>query len=118
VLTGEEEAERLDLLYTGAMNSALCSLKLEDYYSVVRSAQRALQLRPSSVKALYRKGVAHIRLKEYSQGAQCLQKVLQLDPQNKAAAKELQTARMASKKSKLSEVLMCQRMFSSSTTTN
>jgi Tfp pilus assembly protein PilF len=56
-LGGAEGLERNSLVLAAHLNSSLCSLKQEDYSAALDSAERALEIDPKSVKALFRRGL-------------------------------------------------------------
>jgi stress-induced-phosphoprotein 1 len=53
-----------------------------DFPNALRSAERALELDPSFIKALAKKGNAHFGMKEYHKALESFQKGLSADPNN------------------------------------
>ena len=56
----EEWDELLDLKIPLLLNLAQCRLSLGDYYPVIEHCTEVLDKQPNNVKALYRRGKAHV----------------------------------------------------------
>nr|XP_033772997.1 FK506-binding protein-like [Geotrypetes seraphini]XP_033772998.1 FK506-binding protein-like [Geotrypetes seraphini]XP_033772999.1 FK506-binding protein-like [Geotrypetes seraphini]XP_033773000.1 FK506-binding protein-like [Geotrypetes seraphini] len=91
-------------------NLAACQLRLGQYENAARNCDKALEREPRTIKALYRRAVAHAALNELEKAGVDLQEVLRLEPGNVAAQRELrrltekvreQDAEMAKKMRKL-----------------
>ena len=76
-------------------NAAQAALKLKQWDVAQICASEALKLDPKNVKALYRLGTAKQEQGETKEATECMQKVLELDPSNKAAGKALASLRGA-----------------------
>lgn len=74
---------------TCANNTAAAYIKLENYKKVLEVTDVALVLDPSNAKALYRKGQAHLRLREFKDAQTSLTKALEIDPTSKEVREEL-----------------------------
>ena len=72
------------------LNQALVALKTEDFLAVIVHCSQVLAFQPANVKALFRRGVAKVRLGRTDEAKEDLQKVVLLDPMNRDAKKELQ----------------------------
>ena len=59
----EEEAAKLKS--TSWLNEAQCELKLERYHEAIACANKALELDPKNVKALFRRGNGHMGNQDY-----------------------------------------------------
>ncbi|KAG8190375.1 hypothetical protein JTE90_022019 [Oedothorax gibbosus] len=108
----EEKSEKSNsILNAGYLNLAACYLKLERYDEVVQSCEKALEIDPKNAKGLFRKGQAHLALKDYEQARNCFVKVLETDSTNKAAQKNLYVCKEFIRKQLESEKKMYQNMF-------
>lgn len=83
------------------LNKALVALKLSDGKNAVRSASDALDVESidnsSKTKALYRKGMGYVILKDEDSAKECLESALQLSPSDPAIAKGLEDVKKQSK---------------------
>ncbi|KAM0867587.1 hypothetical protein ACQ4PT_041886 [Festuca glaucescens] len=70
-------------------NRAVCFLKLGKYDETIKECSRALELNPSYVKALLRRGEAHEKLEHYDEAIADMKKIIELDPSNAQAKKSL-----------------------------
>ncbi len=71
---------------TGALlyqNRAACLLKLNRYIECVLDCDKALEIQPASIKALYRRACAYEQLHRIDESKRDALFILQLDPQNK-----------------------------------
>ncbi|ELR19437.1 tetratricopeptide repeat domain containing protein [Acanthamoeba castellanii str. Neff] len=71
------------------LNMALCHFKQDKFDRVIDDCNKALQLEPSSVKALFRRGQAYLKLRDSDKAAVDLNKAAQLDPSDKAIQLEI-----------------------------
>ncbi|KAI1756337.1 cyclophilin-like domain-containing protein [Xylaria castorea] len=94
---GDAEAKLAALRFTLNCNSALLNLKLEAWEDAERSAASALAVPGISDaekgKALYRQGLALIKLKDEEEAVKALQEARTLVPNDAAIAKELDTVK-------------------------
>lgn len=105
----QKQVENMDLRFN--LNLAQAHIKLRDFSKAIEFADNALRRDPSSSKALYRKSVALFETMDYSQAAQQLQKLLDLDPDNLAAKDLLQKAKRNEARGELRARRMSQRIF-------
>ncbi|KAM0013474.1 putative tetratricopeptide-like helical domain superfamily [Helianthus debilis subsp. tardiflorus] len=63
-------------------NRATCFFKLGKYEDTVKECTKALELNPSYMKALIRRGEAHEKLENYDEAITDMKKILELDPSN------------------------------------
>ncbi|CAN1847468.1 Tetratricopeptide repeat protein 1 [Linum perenne] len=63
-------------------NRAVCFLKLGKYEETVQECTKALEINPSYVKALRRRGEAHEKLEHFEEAIADMKKILELDPSN------------------------------------
>jgi len=89
MLVGDEETERKNLVTVGYLNQAMCYIKVNDHVQAMRCCEEALILEPNNVKGLYRRGLANIGINEPIGAKNDFNKVLELDPTNKAALHQM-----------------------------
>ncbi|KAG8092045.1 hypothetical protein GUJ93_ZPchr0012g19884 [Zizania palustris] len=70
-------------------NRAVCFLKLGKYDETIKECTKALELNPSYLKALLRRGEAHEKLEHYDEAIADLKKIIELDPSNEQAKRSL-----------------------------
>ena len=75
------------------LNQALAELKLNRFQEAATHCTQILAFRPGNSKALFRRGVAKVKLGELSEGAEDFQRVLLVDPTNIDARRELKEVR-------------------------
>ncbi|CAE8597128.1 unnamed protein product, partial [Polarella glacialis] len=90
------------------LNIAACWLKLEAWREATESCSEVLRDEPGSVKALFRRGQALKELGEFRDAEHCFRKVLEVDKDNKDAARMLLKLRQSVK----AEVEQKKEMFS------
>ena len=73
-------------LYT---NKAFCFLKLNKLEDTLSNCNKALELDPRNVKALYHAGMAHKMQSKYSDAKKYFQEILTIDKNNKSAKQRL-----------------------------
>nr|QBH73881.1 fk506-binding protein [Brunneria borealis] len=83
---GENEKDRKSLLLSGYLNLALCYLKLSEHVEAREHCDKALGIEPKSEKGLFRRGQANLGMGEPERAKVDFEAVLQLEPNNKAAA--------------------------------
>lgn len=86
----DEEKDKLkkSLLLAGYLNTAACHLKLEDYIEARKNCDKALNMDPKNIKALFRRGQALMGVKEFEAAKTNFKSVIDLDPSNKAAQQQ------------------------------
>eukprot|EP01098_Paradermamoeba_levis_P006269 TRINITY_DN2607_c0_g1_i4.p1 TRINITY_DN2607_c0_g1~~TRINITY_DN2607_c0_g1_i4.p1 ORF type:complete len:380 (-),score=142.07 TRINITY_DN2607_c0_g1_i4:38-1129(-) len=92
---GNQQAKVDELKLASYLNSAASNLKLNQNLQAVANCDKALQLSPSNVKGLFRRGTAQINLKEFDGAKRDLIEVLKLEPNNKDARLELERVKKA-----------------------
>lgn len=86
----EEKAPAKEVELAGHLNLAMCYLKMADYVQARAHCDKALGVDKDNVKGLFRRGQALVKLNEPELARADFQRVLQLDPANKAAAHQAQ----------------------------
>lgn len=81
--------ERKQLILSSNLNLALCYLKQNEYFDAKNSATSALEIDPTSEKALFRRGQAYLQLGEAQLAANDFNTLLKHEPNNKAAQAQL-----------------------------
>lgn len=78
---GEEEWEELlQLKIPLLLNLSQCRLSLSDYYPVIEHCTEVLEKQPQNVKALYRRGKAHVGAWNPKEAKEDFHAVIELDP--------------------------------------
>ncbi|KAF7253709.1 Peptidyl-prolyl cis-trans isomerase FKBP5, partial [Varanus komodoensis] len=77
------------LLLAAFLNLAMCYLKLREYTKVIEYCNKALALDQSNEKGLYRRGEARLLMNEFELAKSDFQRVLEVNPQNKAAKSQI-----------------------------
>uniref|UniRef100_A0A8R7QH94 Tetratricopeptide repeat protein 1 n=1 Tax=Triticum urartu TaxID=4572 RepID=A0A8R7QH94_TRIUA len=92
-------------------NRAVCFLKLGKYDETIKECTKALELNPSYLKALLRRGEAHEKLENYDDAIADMKKIIELDPSNQQAKKSLFRLEplAAEKKEKMKEEMIAER---------
>jgi len=110
----EEESKQLEETQTLSLllNLAACKLQLKEFDGVVEDCDQALDISPSSCKAMFRKGQALVNLKDWDKAAASLQKALALEPNDKGIRRELEKAKKAQQEEIAKEKKMYSKMFS------
>lgn len=84
-------------LLAAFLNLAMCYLKLREYAKAVECCDKALGLDSTNEKGLYRRGEAQLLMNEFESAKGDFEKVLEINPQNKAARLQIS---MCQKKAK------------------
>jgi tetratricopeptide (TPR) repeat protein len=84
-----QKEELRKVLRDSHCNLAMVFIKQEDWAAAIKSCKEAIKLDARNVKALYRRSVARSNFGLLDEAIEDLQLVLELDPENKAAKKEL-----------------------------
>ena len=82
------------------VNLAACHLKSDNFADVISTCSNAIKLDERSVKAYFRRGQAHLAKHHYVEAKNDFEKVLELEPSNKAAQNQLKAVQDAVKKEK------------------
>ncbi|XP_004487317.1 uncharacterized protein [Cicer arietinum] len=70
-------------------NRGVCFLKMGKYENTVKECTKALELNPTYVKALVRRGEAHEKLEHFEEAIADMKKILEIDPSNDQAGKTI-----------------------------
>merc|ERR1712087_462842 len=85
--TENDKKEASDLHISCLLNAAQCALKLKDWPEAAKNCSNALKVtdlpEASRVKALFRRGVARIKMSEFDDARVDLKEACQLDPKSK-----------------------------------
>ncbi|XP_052851779.1 FK506-binding protein 59 [Drosophila gunungcola] len=92
-------------------NIALCHQKSNDHFEAKQECNAVLALDESNVKALYRRGQCNLTINELEDALEDFQKVIQLEPGNKAAANQVIICKQKLKESKNKEKKLYANMF-------
>ncbi|KAH1067850.1 hypothetical protein J1N35_032837 [Gossypium stocksii] len=89
-------------------NRAACFLKQGKYEDTIKECTKALDLNPSYIKALVRRGEAHEKLQNFEEAIADMKKILEFDPSNNQAVKTIRRLEplAAEKREKLKEEMM------------
>lgn len=80
-----KEAERKALLQAGRLNLSMCCLKQSQWIEARNLCDKVLEENTEAAKAYFRRGEALFNLNDHHLAKQDFVKVLELDPENKAA---------------------------------
>ncbi|KPP58315.1 hypothetical protein Z043_123871, partial [Scleropages formosus] len=89
LLDDEQQSPVRDILLVAQLNLALCHLRLREYTCAVHNCNKAIELDERSEKALYRRGEARLLCNEFSLAMDDFQRVLQVNPSNRAARTQI-----------------------------
>ncbi|XP_047048977.1 tetratricopeptide repeat protein 1-like [Lolium rigidum] len=106
IATELESAE--DICSACYSNRAVCFLKLGKYDETIKECTKALDLNPSYLKALLRRGEAHEKLEHYDEAIADMKRVIEVDPANEQAKRSLFRLEplAAEKREKMKEEMM------------
>ncbi|ELK33795.1 Peptidyl-prolyl cis-trans isomerase FKBP5 [Myotis davidii] len=96
-LSEKESKASESFLLAAFLNLAMCYLKLREYTKAVECCDKALGLDSANEKGLYRRGEAQLLMNEFESAKGDFEKVLAVNPQNKAARLQIS---MCQKKAK------------------
>lgn len=96
-LSEKESKASESFLLAAFLNLAMCYLKLREYTKAVECCDKALGLDSANEKGLYRRGEAQLLMNEFELAKGDFEKVLEVNPQNKAARLQIS---MCQKKAK------------------
>ncbi|OWR43675.1 hypothetical protein KGM_210582 [Danaus plexippus plexippus] len=99
------------LLLAVHLNLALVYLKVSAFYPANDHANKALKFDPKNVKGLFRRGQALLAIEEAEKALQDFEKVVQAEPENKAAANQIKVCRSVIARQKQKEKLLYANMF-------
>ncbi|KAF8392967.1 hypothetical protein HHK36_021208 [Tetracentron sinense] len=89
-------------------NRAICFSKLGKYDDAIKECTKALELNPTYMKALVRRGEAHQRLEHFEEAIADMKKILELDPSNDEARRAIRRLEplAAEKREKMKEEMI------------
>ncbi|GMJ07204.1 tetratricopeptide repeat 1 [Hibiscus trionum] len=89
-------------------NRAVCFLKLGNYEETIKECNKALELNPSYMKALVRRGEAHEKLEHFEEAIADMKRILELDPAHDQARKAIRRLEplAAEKREKMKEEMI------------
>lgn len=108
----EPESKRLEeIQLLNLTNLAATELKIELYDDVKSTCDEAISLESHNVKALYRRGIANIKLNNFENAVDDLTEALRLETGNREVLKELEYAKKLLKDYRDIEKIKYQKMF-------
>lgn len=81
----EDEETRTDFCLSLVLNSALCHIRLKKFQNAIKACDRALEMDPTSVKALLRRSKSYEGVGRYDLARKDIEKLQQLDPDSPVA---------------------------------
>jgi len=87
--TAEEDQEAEEMRLTLHLNIAMCALKSNDFAETVSFSSKVLKVDSQNVKALYRRGVAHMALNNLEQAKTDFKVAMEKDPNNRDVRREM-----------------------------
>ncbi|XP_014897893.1 peptidyl-prolyl cis-trans isomerase FKBP5 [Poecilia latipinna] len=110
--TGMEQHKKIqDYVSTAHLNLALCFLRLKEFSQAVDNCNKVIEHDESNEKALYRRGEARLRRNEYNLAIVDFQKVLEVNPSNRAARAQLSSCQRKMKEHQEQEKKIYANMF-------
>ncbi|KAH9519285.1 Peptidyl-prolyl cis-trans isomerase fkbp4 [Bulinus truncatus] len=114
-LEGEEKEKRDALVLAAHLNLAACELRLGNDIKVIEHCDKALELSKENAKAFFRRAQAHQNRKDYALAVQDYQKVVTLEPDNKAAKNQVIVCKKKIQEEHQKEKKLYANMFSKMT---
>ena len=105
------KVERDNLLLATYLNLALSHLKLDENIEAKEFCNKALDMSPDNEKALFRRGQATLALASAEIALKDFEKVLEIEPKNVAAAKQIAVCKNLIKKQLAKEKKLYANMF-------
>ncbi|XP_071181630.1 peptidyl-prolyl cis-trans isomerase FKBP4-like isoform X2 [Mytilus edulis] len=88
-LQEENKEKRNSLMLATHLNIAMCEIKVGDFSEVREECNKALEIDPKSVKAYFRRATAYFQVHDHESAKADYEKVLELEPENKAAKNQI-----------------------------
>ncbi|KAK9500153.1 hypothetical protein O3M35_001467 [Rhynocoris fuscipes] len=104
-------SDRSAVLLALHLNIAMSHLKLKNFTNAKNSCDTALEMDPNSLKALFRRGQALLQLSEPALAKKDFEKVVELEPTNKAAVAQINICIQKQKEIHTKEKKMYANMF-------
>lgn len=102
--TADEYSQKFEEVFIAALlNCGLANLRMNENAECIKFCDRALEKKPDSVKALYRKGQAMQQRKDYEDALEVYNKVITLEPENKAALQQAMSCKEKMAEQRISE---------------
>uniref|UniRef100_A0A7S2AW00 peptidylprolyl isomerase n=2 Tax=Octactis speculum TaxID=3111310 RepID=A0A7S2AW00_9STRA len=95
MLEGEDNAAALELYVSCLGNASQCYINMSDWGGAASNSTNVLEKNEDNVKALYRRGLARLRMGMLDEAKADLMKAYKLDGKNKAVKKELANLKKA-----------------------
>lgn len=92
-------------------NISSCYLKNSQWDIVIELCNKVLSFDPSNIKALYKLGIAYENDRNFEKAFEAFNKVIDLEPQNKASAEHLNNVKNELKKAEIKVNNMMKKMF-------
>ena len=102
---------RDDFLISANLNLALCYLKTKQFVETKEACNKVLDLDPKNEKALFRRGQAHMELTDMELAVKDFEAVVEIEPKNTAAAKQIVICNNIIKKELAKEKKLYANMF-------
>uniref|UniRef100_A0A8C8T1L7 peptidylprolyl isomerase n=1 Tax=Peromyscus maniculatus bairdii TaxID=230844 RepID=A0A8C8T1L7_PERMB len=96
-LSEKESKTSESFLLAAFLNLAMCYLKLREYNKAVECCDKALGLDSANEKGFYRRGDAQLLMNEFESARGDFEKVLEVNPQNKAARLQISVCQKKAK---------------------
>ncbi|XP_054877989.1 peptidyl-prolyl cis-trans isomerase FKBP5 [Poeciliopsis prolifica] len=110
--TGMEQHRKIqEYVSTAHLNLALCFLRLKEFSQAVDNCNKVIEYDESNEKALYRRGEARLLRNEYSLAMADFQKVLEVNPLNRAARAQISSCQIKMKEHQEQEKKIYANMF-------
>ncbi|KAJ1139004.1 hypothetical protein NDU88_005382 [Pleurodeles waltl] len=111
---GLSEAEQKTskcFLLAAFLNLAMCNIKLREYMRAVELCEKALGLDQTNEKGLYRRGEARLLMNEFELARLDFERVLEVNPQNKAAKSQIAVCQRKAKEHNERDRIIYANMF-------
>ncbi len=110
--TNEEQEEAIRALEVPlVLNVAAAAIKSCDYEEALKQCEKVIEILPENPKALFRRGQARFGLKDYDLALQDLNKVKNLQPDDKSVVAELEKVKKARQRYVDEEKALYSKMF-------
>jgi len=110
-MEGEEGEQRKKLLIASHLNRAMCHLKMNHNEDAIESCDEALKLDANNEKGLFRRGTAHMNMRNYELAVTDFKATIRVDPANKMARNNLSSVQNTLREMKEREKQTYKGMF-------
>lgn len=111
IISKIDNGESKKLKIASNNNIALCYQKTNDYFKGRQACIEALKLDPVNIKSLYRRGQCSLAINEFKEALDDFEKVIELEPTNKAAINQIQICKQQIKEANDKEKKVYANMF-------